>query len=106
MNLEEKCLSLLKKLQELKSNPDAVFDHESIRDSAGILGHKICKPYPPQWPYHHLIMSNGGVLPLSVELLFDLMTEHVKQNWADGEIGREIDEEGLKERLRGHGFQI
>lgn len=78
MGRQEKIEELVSSLESLKGAETVSIDHPSIRDAAGILELKICDPYPPQWPFYHVILPHGGVCRFSIELLLDKLREALK----------------------------
>lgn len=76
MGTHGKIDALINALEYLKSAETVSVNHSSIRDAAGILGIKILNPYPPQWPFYHVVLPHGGVCRFSIELLIDELRKY------------------------------
>ena len=80
MDMQQKIREIISDLKSLEGAETVTVNHPAIRDGAGILGFNICKPYPPQWPYYHVLMPGRGVCRLSIGLLIDRLNDKLKED--------------------------
>ena len=81
MDRQQKIREIISDLESLERAETVCVNHPAIRHGAGILGFNICKPYPPQWPYYHVLMpGQGGVYRLSIGLLIDRLNDKLKED--------------------------
>jgi hypothetical protein len=80
MDMQQKMTELIIGLESLKEAETISIDYPDIRDAARILRLKICDPYPPQWPFYHVILPSpqGGICRFSIGLLIDRLRETLK----------------------------